>query len=83
MEEPKVRKHDMSGNDPLNLKGKGWDGKYVGNIWGWRFSFVSLAIIVCIGGLMAIRTWQVHSESHHVQSPAPTAPADSAILLPH
>lgn len=83
MEEQKVRKHDMSGNDPLNLNGKGWDGKYVGNIWGWRFSFVSLAIIVCIGALMAVRTWQVRSESHHVPTTTPTVPADSAILQPH
>lgn len=23
-----------------------WDGEYIGNIWGWKFSFISLGIIL-------------------------------------
>ena len=23
-----------------------WDGEYIGNIWGWKFSIISLAIIL-------------------------------------
>ena len=64
-------KHNMSGNDPLDLKGKGWDGEYVGNIWGWRFSMLSLAIIVFVGGLMMVRSWQVgHIRPDHNQEAA-------------
>ena len=24
------------------------DGEYLGNIWGWKFSFISLAVIVVL-----------------------------------
>jgi len=23
-----------------------WDGKYLGNMWGWKFSYISLGLIV-------------------------------------
>ena len=23
-----------------------WDGEYIGNIWGWKYSFISLGIIL-------------------------------------
>ena len=23
-----------------------WDGEYIGNVWGWKFSFISLGIIL-------------------------------------
>ena len=70
-------KHNMSGNDPLDLKGKGWDGEYVGNIWGWRFSLLSLGIIVFVGGLMAFRYWQVNSAIPTTHRDTIEAPADS------
>ncbi len=29
--------------------------EYIGNIWGWKFSFISLAIILATMGLMMVR----------------------------
>lgn len=23
-----------------------WDGEYIGNIWGWKFSFISLGFLI-------------------------------------
>ncbi len=34
-----------------------WDGEYIGNIWGWKFSFISLGIILLMIGLMF---WRYH-----------------------
>ncbi len=31
------------------------DGDYVGNIWGWKFSFIGLALIILLLGLMIYR----------------------------
>ena len=25
-----------------------YDGEYLGNIWGWKFSFISLAVIIVL-----------------------------------
>jgi len=25
-----------------------WDGKYIGNMWGWKFSFISLALLLTL-----------------------------------
>ncbi len=36
-----------------------WNGEYIGNVWGWRFSYISLAIILFVGALMLLRYWQV------------------------
>ncbi len=32
-----------------------FDGEYVGNIWGWRFSLLGLALIVVMAGIMVYR----------------------------
>lgn len=32
-----------------------FDGEYIGNIWGWKFSLFGLALIVVLGGLMVYR----------------------------
>lgn len=32
-----------------------FDGDYIGNIWGWRFSLIGLALIVLMGGIMIYR----------------------------
>jgi hypothetical protein len=32
-----------------------FDGDYIGNIWGWKFSLVGLALLVVLGGLIAYR----------------------------
>jgi len=31
------------------------DGEYIGNIWGWKLSFISLGIILGMMGLMLVR----------------------------
>jgi predicted MFS family arabinose efflux permease len=31
------------------------DGEYIGNIWGWKLSFISLGIILGMMGLMFVR----------------------------
>lgn len=32
-----------------------FDGEYIGNIWGWRFSFIGLALILAMVALMVYR----------------------------
>jgi predicted MFS family arabinose efflux permease len=32
-----------------------WDGEYIGNLWGWRFSLIGLALIVAMVGIMVYR----------------------------
>jgi predicted MFS family arabinose efflux permease len=32
-----------------------FDGEYIGNIWGWRVSFIGLAVILFFVGLMIYR----------------------------
>ncbi len=32
-----------------------WDGEYIGNVWGWKFSYWSLALILGVGLIMLIR----------------------------
>lgn len=34
------------------------DNAYIGNMWGWRFSFISLGIIVVFFILFLIKQWQ-------------------------
>ena len=36
-----------------------FDGEYIGNIWGWKFSFMGLALIVGLVVLMAYRHAQL------------------------
>jgi predicted MFS family arabinose efflux permease len=31
------------------------DGDYIGNIWGWKFSFIGLALLILLLGLMIYR----------------------------
>ena len=39
-----------------------WDGEYIGNIWGWKWSFISLAIILSVVALMAYRHFTLTEE---------------------
>ena len=39
-----------------------WDGEYIGNIWGWKFSFLALALIILLGITMLAR--QCYLEEH-------------------
>ena len=32
-----------------------FDGEYIGNIWGWKFSFIGLGMILFLLGVMAYR----------------------------
>ena len=32
-----------------------WDGEYIGNIWGWKFSIFSLIFLLCLILLMWYR----------------------------
>ena len=32
-----------------------FDGDYIGNIWGWKFSYLGLGMIVFLLGIMAYR----------------------------
>ncbi|PHN03783.1 hypothetical protein [Flavilitoribacter nigricans] len=36
-----------------------FDGEYIGNIWGWKFSFIGLALILLLLALMAYRHWKL------------------------
>lgn len=33
--------------------------QYVGNMWGWKFSYISLGIILFFIGLIAVRHWML------------------------
>lgn len=34
-----------------------FDGEYIGNIWGWKFSLIGLVLILLLLGLMVYRHW--------------------------
>ena len=34
-----------------------FDGEYIGNIWGWKTSFIGLFFILALLGLMIYRHW--------------------------
>lgn len=40
------------------LWGDPFDGEYIGNIWGWRFSIISLIIILLMGLLFLYRHYK-------------------------
>lgn len=44
-----------SNNSGSNNSNDGLDKHYVGNIWGWKFSFLGLFLILALAILMAIR----------------------------
>lgn len=35
-----------------------FDGEYIGNMWGWKFSFFSLAMILVLSAVIAFRYFQ-------------------------
>jgi len=43
------------------------DGEYLGNIWGWKFSFISLAVIIVLSAyvLYSYATQEVPIEPSH------------------
>lgn len=36
-----------------------FDGEYVGNIWGWKFSWFGLALILLFTAIMLYRHWKM------------------------
>jgi predicted MFS family arabinose efflux permease len=43
------------------------DGEYLGNIWGWKFSFISLAVIIVLSTyvIYSFATQEVPVEPTH------------------
>ncbi|MEO1623663.1 MAG: hypothetical protein AAFV25_00800, partial [Bacteroidota bacterium] len=39
-----------------------WDGEYIGNIWGWKWSFISLGIILFVVSIMVYRHYNLTDE---------------------
>jgi predicted MFS family arabinose efflux permease len=37
--------------------------EYLGNMWGWKFSFVGLALLLLMLLLMGIRYYQINGDS--------------------
>lgn len=55
-----------------------FDGDYIGNIWGWRFSLIGLVLILLMGGLMMYRHYALGIPFGEQTPPEPTeAPADT------
>lgn len=38
-----------------------FDGEYIGNIWGWKISFIGLGVMLVMGLLMAYRHHQINN----------------------
>ncbi len=41
-----------------------WDGKYIGNIWGKKFTRISIGIVVFFGVLIAVRYATIDPETY-------------------
>ncbi len=52
-----------------------------GNIWGWRFSYISFGIILFFVGFIVLRHWMlgVPFNSSTIQAPSPTVQDSSKI----
>lgn len=35
-----------------------FEGEYIGNMWGWKFSYFSLGLIIVLSGLIGFRYYQ-------------------------
>lgn len=54
-----------------------FDGEYIGNIWGWRFSLLGLLLLVLMAGLMAYRHYSLGIPFGGEPAVPVEAPADS------
>ena len=54
-----------------------FDGEYIGNIWGWRFSMFGLVLLLLMGGLMAYRHFSLGIPFGGKPAVPVEAPADS------
>ena len=43
-----------------------WDGEYIGNMWGWKFSFISLGMIIVLS-LLLLLTWYINKDKPAVE----------------
>lgn len=62
-----------------------WDGEYIGNIWGWKFSIISAIIIALFFALFFWRM-KVNQENGYVPDPVPETslhfvPESEALVL--
>ncbi len=46
-----------------------WDGEYIGNIWGWKFSFISLGIILFFLFIALFRYYTLTDPNTTIQTP--------------
>ena len=52
----------MSNQEENKEKRDPFDGDYIGNIWGWKFSFIGLGMIVFFGAIILYREMTVGEE---------------------
>ncbi|MEM1320408.1 MAG: hypothetical protein AAGG75_09130 [Bacteroidota bacterium] len=62
----------MSKKDEKGSYWDEWDGEYIGNIWGWKNSFIGLFLIVIMLALMIYR---------HATLDTPTTPPEKSQIL--
>ncbi len=41
--------------DPIKPPWDEWDGEYIGNMWGWKFSLFALALILALLAIVFYR----------------------------
>ena len=49
----------MTTNQPKKVFQDPFDGEYLGNIWGWKISYIGLALIVFFTALIAYRHYSL------------------------
>ncbi|MCB0706973.1 MAG: hypothetical protein KDC34_16775 [Saprospiraceae bacterium] len=57
-----------------------FDGDYIGNIWGWKISFIGLGVILFFVGLMIWRSYATGKPMFPTEMPAEeqtVSPVDS------
>lgn len=54
-----------------------FDGDYIGNIWGWRFSITGAIVLLLLIGLMVYRHYQLDVPFGEPAPAEETVPADS------
>lgn len=56
-----------------------YDGEYIGNIWGWRNSFIGLGIILFMFGVLGIRALTMEPLPEEEQGIESTEPAGAEV----
>ena len=55
-----------------------FDGEYVGNIWGWKLSYIGLGVILFFLFLVLFRQWQTGASMF---DPPPASSLDSTTII--